>query len=188
MWRRGGVQELTFEEPQWPVDVLWIPHLPRPPRKTYQWDRIQTSEVESQWCPVMRGWTGGSGDWQCQKQQIDPAERGLMIWNRLLQFAGLQWLRVAQSQLNGQSVWLEVVSYTNIRDKRLKNLKRHAISRNIVFLVIHFLLHYLWCWLPRKCEARLIIGVIYSGKNMLPHLVCQYYQYCKMHISIGSVK
>ncbi len=77
--------------------------LPRPPWKTYQWDRIQTSEVESQWCPVMRGWTGGSDDWQCQKQQIDPAEWGLMIWNQLLQFVGLQWLRVAQSQLNGHS-------------------------------------------------------------------------------------
>ncbi len=51
----------------------------------------------------MRGWTGGSDDWQCQKRQIDPAEWGLMIWNQLLQFAGLQWLRVAQSQLNGHS-------------------------------------------------------------------------------------
>ncbi len=54
-----------------PVDVLWIPPLPRPPWKTYRWDRIQTSEVESQWCPAMRGWTGGSDDWQCQKQQKD---------------------------------------------------------------------------------------------------------------------
>ncbi len=103
MWRRGGVQELTPEEPQWPVDVFWIPPLPRPPRKTYQWDRIQTSEVESLWCPVMRGCTGGSDDWQCQKQQIDPAEWGLMIWNQLLQFAGLQWPIVAQSQWNGHS-------------------------------------------------------------------------------------
>ncbi len=41
-------------EPQWPIDVLWIPPLPRPPWKTDQWDRIQTSKVESQWCPVMR--------------------------------------------------------------------------------------------------------------------------------------
>ncbi len=97
MWRRGGVQELTPEEPQWPVDVFWIPPLPRPPRKTYQWDRIQTSEVESLWCPVMRGWTRGSDDWQCQKQQIDPAEWGLMIWNQLLQFVGLQWQRNAVS-------------------------------------------------------------------------------------------
>ncbi len=60
---------------------------PRPPWKTYQWDRIQASEVESQWSPVMRGWTGGSDDWQCQKQPIDPAEWGLIIWNWLLQFA-----------------------------------------------------------------------------------------------------
>ncbi len=67
MWRRGGVQETIPEEPQWPVDVLWIPPLPRPPWKIYHWDRNQTSEVESQWCPVMRGWTGGSDDWQCQK-------------------------------------------------------------------------------------------------------------------------
>ncbi len=80
------VQEPIPEEPQWPVDVLWIPPLPRPPWKTYRWDRIQTSEVESQWCPAMRGWTGGSDDWQCQKQQKDPAEWGLMIWNRPLQF------------------------------------------------------------------------------------------------------
>ncbi len=36
---------------------------PRPPWKTDQWERIQTSEVESQWCPVMGGWTGGSDDW-----------------------------------------------------------------------------------------------------------------------------
>ncbi len=103
MWRRGGVQEPIPEELQWPVDVLWIPPLPRPPRKTDQWDRIQTSEVESQWCPVMRGWTGGSDDWQCQKRQTDPAEWGLMIWNRLLRFAGLQSLTVAQSQLNVHS-------------------------------------------------------------------------------------
>ncbi len=101
MWRRGGVQEPSPGEPRWPIDVLWIPPLPRPLWKTDQWDRIQTSEVESQWCPVMRGWTGGSDDWQCQKRQTDPAEWGLMIWNRLLQFAGLQWLRVTQSQLNG---------------------------------------------------------------------------------------
>ncbi len=53
---------------------------PQAPWKTDQWDRIQTSEVESQWCPVMRGWTGGSDDRQCQKQQIDPAEWGLMIF------------------------------------------------------------------------------------------------------------
>ncbi len=76
---------------------------PQATLKTDQWDRIQTSEVESQWYPVMRGWTGGSDDWQCQKRQRDPAEWGLMIWNWLLQFAGLQWLRVAQSQLNGHS-------------------------------------------------------------------------------------
>ncbi len=101
MWRRGGVQEPIPGEPQWPIDVLWIPPLPRPPWKTDQWDRIQTSEVESQWYPVMRGWTGGSDDWQCQKRQTDPAEWGLMIWNLLLQFAGLQWPIVAQSQLNG---------------------------------------------------------------------------------------
>ncbi len=36
---------------------------PTPPWKTNQWERIQTSEVESQWCPVMGGWTGGSDDW-----------------------------------------------------------------------------------------------------------------------------
>ncbi len=56
---RAGVQEPIPEEPQWPLDVLWISPLPRPPWKTDQWDRIQTSKVESaQWCPVMRGWTG----------------------------------------------------------------------------------------------------------------------------------
>ncbi len=98
-----GSKNRSLGKPQWPIDVLWIPPLPRPPWKTDQWDRIQTSEVESQWYPVMRGWTGGSDDWQCQKRQRDPAEWGLMIWNWLLQFAGLQWLRVAQSQLNGHS-------------------------------------------------------------------------------------
>ncbi len=87
----------------WLVDVIWIPPLPRPPWKTNQWDRIQTSEVESQWYPVIRGWTGGSDDWQCQKRKIDPAEWGLMIWNQLLQFVGLQRLRVVQTQLNGHS-------------------------------------------------------------------------------------
>ncbi len=102
--RQPEKQEVTPEEPQWPFDVLWIAPIPRPPRKTYQWNRIQTSEVESLWCPVMRGWTGGSDlNWHCRKQQIDPAERGLMIWNQLLQFAGLQWLREAQSQLNSHS-------------------------------------------------------------------------------------
>ncbi len=105
MWRRGGVQEPIPGEPQWPIYVLWIPPRPRPPWNTDQWDRIQTSDV-------MRGWTGGSDDWQCQKRQTDPAEWGLMIWNRLLQFAGLQWLIVAQSQLNGHSwnltVWCPV--------------------------------------------------------------------------------
>ncbi len=60
-------------------------YLPSPGHlKDRPWDRIQTSEVESQWCPVMRGWTGGSYDWQCQKRQTDPAEWGLMIWNQLL--------------------------------------------------------------------------------------------------------
>ncbi len=98
MWRREGVQEPSPGEPQWPI-VFWIPPLSRPLWKTDQWDRNQTSEVESQWYPVMRGWTGGSDDWQCQKWQIDPAVWGLMIWNRLLQFAGLQWLRVVQSSL-----------------------------------------------------------------------------------------
>ncbi len=84
------------------VYIGYLP-LPRPPWKTDQSDRIQISEVESQWCPVMRGWTGGSDDWECQKRQIDQAKWGLMVWNRLLQFAGLQWLRVVQSQLNGHS-------------------------------------------------------------------------------------
>ncbi len=102
---------VIVEEPSWMVKsccrvgvaVLWIPPLPRPHSKTNQWDRIQTSEVESHWYPVMRGWTGGSDDWQCQKRQTDPAEWGLMTWNRLLQFAGLQWLRVVLSPLNGHS-------------------------------------------------------------------------------------
>ncbi len=93
MWRRGGVKEPIPGEPQWPIDVLWIPPLPRPPWKTNQRSGI----------PVMRGWTGGSDDWQCQKRQTDPAEWGLMIWNRLLQFAGLQGPRVAQSQSNSHS-------------------------------------------------------------------------------------
>ncbi len=105
MWRRGGVQEPIPGNPSDQADVLWIPPLPRPPWKTDHWDRIQTSEVESQWCPVMRGWTGGSDDWQCQKRQTDPTEWELMIWNQLLQFAGLQWLRVAQSQFNVH-VWI----------------------------------------------------------------------------------
>ncbi len=117
MWRKGGVQEPIPGEPQWPIYVLWIPPLPRPPRKTDQWDRIQTSEVESQWCPVMRGWTGGSDDWQCQKRQTDPAEWGLMIWNQLLQFAGLQWLRAAQSQLN--ETWLFSVHVVVLWKKQL---------------------------------------------------------------------
>ncbi len=41
---------------QRPVEVLWILSFPRPPLKTYQWDRIQTSEVGSQW------WEGGQED------------------------------------------------------------------------------------------------------------------------------
>ncbi len=101
MWRRGGVQEPIHGEPQWPIDVLWIPSLPRPPWKTDQWDRIQTSEVESQWCPVMRGWTGGSDDWQCQKRRTDPAEWGLMIWNRR---AENEWLP-ATLTLSLPAVW-----------------------------------------------------------------------------------
>ncbi len=70
----------------------------------------------------MRGWTRGSDDWQCQKRQIDPAEWGLMIWNWLLQFAGLQWLRVAQTLLNGHS-W-------NLTSSLLLQLK-HQISKNL---------------------------------------------------------
>ncbi len=54
----GGVHKPIPEEPQWLVDVLWIPPLPRPPWKTCHWDRIQSSEVESLWFPVMRGWSG----------------------------------------------------------------------------------------------------------------------------------
>ncbi len=33
------VQEPIPEDPQWPVDVLWIPPLPGPPERTYRWDR-----------------------------------------------------------------------------------------------------------------------------------------------------
>ncbi len=83
MWRWGGVQELTPEEPQWPIDVLWIPPLPRPPWKTDQRDRIQTSEVESQW------WEGGQED-----LMIDSVKSGRQIQQnccRIQQFAGLQW-------------------------------------------------------------------------------------------------
>ncbi len=40
--------------------------------------------------PAMRGWTGGSDGWQCQRQQKDRAEWGLMIWNRPLRLVGLQ--------------------------------------------------------------------------------------------------
>ncbi len=109
---KEGSKNRSLGNPLWPIDVLWIPPLPRPPWKTDQWDRIQTSEVESQWCPVMRGWTGESDDWQCQKWQTDPAEWGLMIWNRLLQFTGLQWLRVAESQLNGvMNLWSYYFSF-----------------------------------------------------------------------------
>ncbi len=55
-----GTQWCSVCGPQWLVDVLWIPPLPRPPWRTCQWDRIQTSEVESLWCPVMREWIGWS--------------------------------------------------------------------------------------------------------------------------------
>ncbi len=47
----------------------------------------------------MRVWTGGSDDWQCQKRQTDPAEWGLMIWNQLLQFAGLSWMATPETWL-----------------------------------------------------------------------------------------
>ncbi len=88
--------------------LMYFGYLPSPGHHERPTSEIQTSEVKSQLCPVMRGWTGGSDDWQCQKRQIDPAEWGLMNWNQLLQFAGLQWLRVAQSQLNGHS-WILTV-------------------------------------------------------------------------------
>ncbi len=39
---------LVWYEPQRPVDLLWIPPLPRPPWKTYQWDSNQRSGI-----PVM---------------------------------------------------------------------------------------------------------------------------------------
>ncbi len=81
--------------------LMCFGYLPSPGylKKTDQSDSIQTSEMESQWCSVMRGWTEASDDWPCQKRQIDPAKWGLMIWNRLLQFAELQWLRLALSQV-----------------------------------------------------------------------------------------
>ncbi len=58
-------------------------------------------EVESLWCPAMKGWIGESDDLQYQRWQIDPAEWELMVWNRLFQSAGLQWPTVMQTQLNG---------------------------------------------------------------------------------------
>ncbi len=53
MWRRGGVQEPIPGEPQWPIYVLWIPPLPRPPLK----DRpvsigFKPAKWNTQWCPV----------------------------------------------------------------------------------------------------------------------------------------
>ncbi len=75
MWRRGGVQEPSPGEPRWPVYLLWIPPLPRLPWKTDQWDRIRTCEVESQWCPVMRGWTGGSIWWLTVSKAADRSSR-----------------------------------------------------------------------------------------------------------------
>ncbi len=60
-----------------------------------------TSEIgfkPAKWNPSdVPWWTRWSDDWQCQKRQTDPAEWGLMIWNQLLQFAGLQWQSSAVS-------------------------------------------------------------------------------------------
>ncbi len=61
----------------------------------------------AKWNPSdIQWWEGGQEDLMIdsvKKRQRDPAEWGLMIWNWLLQFAGLQWPIVAQSQLNGHS-------------------------------------------------------------------------------------
>ncbi len=68
-----------------------------PPQATLKDRPVRYDSNQRSGIPVMRGWTGGSDDWQCQKRQTDPAERGLMIWNLLLQFAGLQWQNSAVS-------------------------------------------------------------------------------------------
>ncbi len=47
--------------------------------------KISCSPNSNQWSAVlvMRGWTGGSDDSQCHKQQINIAEWALMIWTQL---------------------------------------------------------------------------------------------------------
>ncbi len=78
-----------------------------PPQATlkdlYRWDRIQTSEVESQWCP--KRWEGGQedhDDWQCQSSRRSSRMRDWWFGSAF-RLAGLQWLRVVQSLLNGHS-------------------------------------------------------------------------------------
>ncbi len=104
LWRRGGVQELIPEEPQWPIDVLWIPPLPRPPWRTCQWDRIQTSEVESQWCSVC-GEEEGSKNWSLRNPSDQLMCSGFLPprppWRTC------QWDRIQTSEVESQ--WCPVM-------------------------------------------------------------------------------
>ncbi len=92
--KRRGPRPIPEETPVASIDVLWIPPHPSHLGRTYRWDRIQTSEVESQWYPAMRGWTGGSDGLTVSKaaERFEQNE-GLMIWNRPLRLVGLQWLK-----------------------------------------------------------------------------------------------
>ncbi len=58
------------------------PDHPERPTSEIGFKPAKCNPSDIQWCPVMREWTGGSDDWQCQKQQTDPTEWELMIWNQ----------------------------------------------------------------------------------------------------------
>ncbi len=80
----------------------YLPSPGHPERST-----IKIGFKPAKWNPSdIQWWEGEQEDLMIdsvKRDQINRAGWGLMIWNRLLQFAGLQWPIVAQSQLNGHS-------------------------------------------------------------------------------------
>ncbi len=80
MWRRGGGPRTD----PWETPVPnWSALDTSPPQAHPERPTSEIGFKPAKWnpsdYPVMRGWTGGSDDWQYQKWQTDPAEWGLMI-------------------------------------------------------------------------------------------------------------
>ncbi len=98
-WEEEGSKNWSLRNPSDQLMFWWYlpsPGHPEIPIIEIGFKPVKWNPCDAQW------WDCGQEDMMVKsvKKQIDPTEWELMIWNQLLQFAGLQWLRVAQSQMN----------------------------------------------------------------------------------------